>query len=89
MTPVSTKAYVMNLGSYEHKIICSANKQTKTFRMGNDSNGNVRPQYSIPYTLGIVKRKGAVTNCHVTRELSHGWLALRIKEPRVRSSVAI
>lgn len=61
MTTVGTKTYVMNIGSHEHNLICSANKQTKTFRMGNDSNRNVRPQHPIPYILEILKRKGAVT----------------------------
>lgn len=60
MTTVGTKTYDMNLGSYEHNLICSANKRTKTFRMGNDSNRNIRPQHPIPYTLGIMRRKGAV-----------------------------
>lgn len=51
----------MNLGSYEHNLICSVNKQTKTFHKGNDSNRNVQPQHQIPHTSGIMKKKAAIT----------------------------
>lgn len=62
-------------------LICSVNN--KHFTREIIAIG--RPQYTIPYTVGIIKRR--VLSLYAVG-LSYNLLTLRIKELRVRSSVA-